>query len=77
MLGSDDDFEGTSLSGQDLYPDIAAHIAGIKNVDKHPFEFYQKCGYVIIGLVPDANGFGKPDIIMGKRVGEMRKDSND
>jgi aminoglycoside 6'-N-acetyltransferase I len=76
MLGTDDEFRGTSLYGEDLYPDIAARISSITNVDNHPFEFYQKCGYVIIGLVPDANGFGRPDIIMGKRVGDGRKDSN-
>ncbi len=76
ILGTDDDFDATNLSGKDLYPDIAAKIANIKNIKNHPFEFYQKCGYVIIGLVPDANGFGKPDIIMGKRVGNIRKDSN-
>jgi hypothetical protein len=25
-------------------------------------------GYVITGIVPDANGRGKPDILMAKRV---------
>jgi len=35
-----------------------------------PFEFYQKCGFVIVGVVPDANGLGKPDILMAKRVAE-------
>jgi hypothetical protein len=25
-------------------------------------------GYVISGVVPDANGVGKPDILMSKRV---------
>lgn len=76
VLGTDDEFEGTNLYGQDLYPDIAAQIMGIKNVNNHPYEFYQKCGYVIYGLVPDANGFGKPDILMAKRVGTVRSDEN-
>jgi hypothetical protein len=31
-------------------------------------EFYQKLGYVIVGVIPDANGFGKPDIFMAKRL---------
>jgi predicted N-acetyltransferase YhbS len=75
VLGTDDDFAGTNLFGRDLYPDIAAQIVGIKNVNNHPYEFYQKCGYVIYGLVPDANGFGKPDILMAKRVGEGRRSS--
>jgi len=25
-------------------------------------------GFVIVGVLPDANGFGKPDIFMAKRV---------
>jgi hypothetical protein len=27
-----------------------------------------RVGYTIIDVVPDANGRGKPDIILGKRV---------
>lgn len=76
VLGTDDEFGGTNLYGEDLYPDIAAQISGIRNVNNHPYEFYQKCGYVIYGLVPDANGFGKPDILMAKRVGTVRSDEN-
>ncbi len=29
---------------------------------------YQKRGFVIVGVVPDANGLGKPDILMAKRI---------
>jgi aminoglycoside 6'-N-acetyltransferase I len=69
MLGSDDEDGMTSLSGIDLYPDIWRHIANIQNLKGHPYEFYQKLGYSIIGVVPDANGLGKPDILMAKRLG--------
>ncbi|TAH53035.1 MAG: GNAT family N-acetyltransferase [Chloroflexota bacterium] len=68
VLGTDDEFDGTNLYGQDLYPDIAAWITNIKNLHNHPYEFYQKCGYVIYGIVPDANGIGRPDIMMAKRM---------
>lgn len=67
-LGSDDENFMTTLSGVDLYPDPWQHIAQIRNFKRHPYEFYQKMGYVISGVVPDANGPGKPDILMSKRV---------
>ena len=67
-LGSDDEDDMTSLAGRDLYDGLWESIAHIQNLKGHPYEFYQKCGYAIIGVVPDANGRGKPDIIMGKRV---------
>lgn len=68
QLGTDDQNGMTSLSGVDVYPDPLRHLMEIKNIHRHPFEFYQKLGYVLIGIMPDANGFGKPDIIMGKRI---------
>lgn len=67
-LGSDDEDAMTSLANCDLYHNLWDQIAHIQNLKGHPYEFYQKCGYSIIGVVPDANGRGKPDIIMGKRV---------
>jgi aminoglycoside 6'-N-acetyltransferase I len=67
-LGSDDEDGRTSLSGRNLYPDVWKQIAGIRNLRDHPYEFYQKVGYVIVGVVPDANGPGKPDILMAKSL---------
>ena len=67
-LGTDDVDSQTSLSGVDLYPNPLAHLAQIVNLDDHPYEFYQKVGFIIVGVMPDANGPGKPDIYMAKRV---------
>jgi aminoglycoside 6'-N-acetyltransferase I len=68
MLGSDDQDDMTTLAGVDLYYNLPDAIANIRNLRGHPYEFYQKLGYKIIGVVPDANGFGKPDILMAKRL---------
>jgi aminoglycoside 6'-N-acetyltransferase I len=67
-LGTDDEDGMTTLSGVDLYPNVFEQIANIRNLRGHPYEFYQKLGFVIVGVVPDANGLGKPDILMAKRV---------
>ncbi len=66
--GADDEDNMTTLAGIDLYPNVFEHIAKIRNLHGHPYEFYQKCGFVIVGVIPDANGPGKPDIYMAKRV---------
>lgn len=43
-------------------------IASIRNLGGHPYEFYQRCGFTIVGVLPDASGPGKPDIFMAKRL---------
>jgi aminoglycoside 6'-N-acetyltransferase I len=68
MLGTDDEDEMTTLAGVNVYEDLWEKVKTIQNLKRHPFEFYMKCGFVITGVVPDANGPGKPDIIMSKRV---------
>jgi len=68
MLGTDDEDGQTSLWGIDLYPNVWEHIQKIENLNGHSYSFYQKMGYAIIGVVPDANGWGKPDILMAKRL---------
>ncbi len=68
-LGSDDHTNQTSLGGVDVYPDPLRHLADLQNLQGHPYEFYQKCGYAVVGMLPDANGFGRPDIFLAKRIG--------
>lgn len=67
--GSDDENDETSLSGADLYLDIPGSIRDIKNLRGHPYEFYLRLGFRITGVMPDANGRGKPDIVLAKRLG--------
>jgi len=67
-LGSDDEDNMTSLSNTDLHENLWDQIKNIRNLKGHPYEFYQKMGFIITGVVIDANGRGKPDILMSKKV---------
>ena len=67
-LGTDDEDSMTSLSNVNLYENTWEKIQNIRDLKGHPFGFYKKLGYVITGVVPDANGIGKPDILMAKRI---------
>ena len=73
QLGTDDENSRTSIGGQDIYPNVLENLCTIKNLREHPFEFYQKLGFEIVGVIPDANGFGKPDILMAKRVSKLNE----
>ena len=67
-LGSDDEIDETSLGGVDLYTDLPAKLASFKSSGDHPAEFYRRLGFSIVGVMPDANGRGKPDIFFAKRL---------
>jgi aminoglycoside 6'-N-acetyltransferase I len=68
ILGADDEECKTTLGGIDIYPGLYDKIRSIRNLHGHPFEFYLKLGFTITGVIPDANGWGKPDILMAKRL---------
>lgn len=70
-LGTDDTANMTTVGNSNLYPNVLEHLANIKNLRRHPFEFYQKLGFAIVGVIPDANGLGKPDIMMAKQLVEI------
>ena len=67
-VGTNDEDNLTSLGGIDLYPNPLDHLSRIENLRGHPYEFYQKLGFVIVGVMPDSEGFGKPDIFLAKRL---------
>jgi aminoglycoside 6'-N-acetyltransferase I len=67
-LGSDDEDTMTTVSGIDLFPAPLEHLQRIRNLRRHPYEFYERLGYALIGVMPDANGPGKPDIFLAKSL---------
>jgi aminoglycoside 6'-N-acetyltransferase I len=67
--GSDDLAGETSLGGIDLYPALPGRLAAVRSWGHHPLSFYRRLGFHIIGVMPDANGPGRPDIFLGKRLG--------
>jgi aminoglycoside 6'-N-acetyltransferase I len=74
FLGTDDENGRTNIGGRDLYPDPLRSAAIVASTAWHPLEFYRKLGFVVVGVLPDANGFGKPDIFMAKRIaGEVER----
>ncbi|EME8080826.1 aminoglycoside N-acetyltransferase AAC(6')-Ii [Enterococcus faecium] len=67
-LGTDDLDHRTTLSQTDLYEHTFDKVASIQNLREHPYEFYEKLGYKIVGVLPNANGWDKPDIWMAKTI---------
>lgn len=68
-LGADDEETPTqtSFGDADLYDDFPQRLKDF-NPGTHQAGFYLKMGYMVVGAVPDANGIGKPDIYMAKRL---------
>ena len=70
-LGTDDDGGMTSLAGVDLYADVPGFLRDLRDLGRrHPFMFYHRLGFTVTGVMPDANGLGRPDIFMSKRVAD-------
>jgi aminoglycoside 6'-N-acetyltransferase I len=67
--GSDDLAGETSLGGVDLYSALPDAFHSVRSWGHHPLPFYRRLGFHVIGVMPDANGPGRPDIFLGKRLG--------
>lgn len=66
--GTSDQTNATSLSGVDLYQDVTGAIANVRNIKRHVYEFWVNAGFKIVGVMPDAEGMGKPGIHLAKRL---------
>ncbi len=58
--------------GKDLYPDVLDRLQRLRVVARHPFAFFEKMGFLVVGVIPDASGFGKHDILLATRVQSRR-----
>jgi aminoglycoside 6'-N-acetyltransferase I len=67
-LGTDDENGQTSLGGVEIFPGVLDRLRELRNLGGHPFEAYQRLGFELIGVIPHANGFGRPDIYMAKSL---------
>lgn len=67
-VGADDEGGLTTLSNVDLYHNLPDHIARMERQRPHPAGFYIELGFHVVGVLPDANGVGRPDIFLAKRV---------
>jgi len=68
-VGSDDLAGETSLGGIDLYDALPRALKAVRSWGRHPLPFYRSLGFQLIGVMPDANGPGRPDIFLSKRLG--------
>lgn len=66
--GSDDIELETSLGGIDLYATDFAAQGLVESWGSHPLPFYRRLGFKIVGVMPDANGRGRPDVFLAKRI---------
>ena len=70
LASTSDESNQTSLYGEDLFRDPLGALRELQVFDReHPLGFWQRMGYTLVGVVPDAEGAGKPSIQLAKRVG--------
>jgi aminoglycoside 6'-N-acetyltransferase I len=67
--GSDDLAGETTLGGVDLYSALPDAFSAVHSWGNHPLPFYRRLGFHVIGVMPDANGLGRSDIFLGKKLG--------
>ena len=68
LLGTSDEVGRTTLTGQDPFVDVITALRDLKPTGAHPLGFWQRVGYTVVGVIPDAEGPGKPTILLAKRI---------
>ena len=69
-VGADDEAGLTSLANTDLFADPLGALQRLTAKPPHPLGFYRSLGFVVVGVIPDANGPGRPDILLAKHLTE-------
>lgn len=66
-----DDARGlTNLFGVELYPDVLDRLRTLRDTGGHPIGFYQRCGFTVTGVIPDAYAPGHHELVLTKRLSQ-------
>lgn len=73
FLGTSDALGATSIGGVDLYADPRGVLGALAQISTtrpggHAYQFWQRCGFVIVGVIPDGDAVGEPSIQLAKRI---------
>ena len=68
FMAVEDEVGQTSLYGEALFQNPTIAFQSVDVASDHPIAFYQKHGFRITGVIPDAFGEGRPDIILAKSL---------
>jgi aminoglycoside 6'-N-acetyltransferase I len=68
FASTSDEVGATSLAGVDLFADPVSAMAGARWQQSHACEFWRRVGFTLVGVLPDAEGPGKPSIHFAKGV---------
>jgi aminoglycoside 6'-N-acetyltransferase I len=68
FAGTSDEVGTTSLFGTDIYTDPVGAIRDLEVTGRNPVRFWRSAGFKIVGLMPDAEGIGKPSIYLARRL---------
>lgn len=71
FLSTSDATNSTNLSDFDLYSaplDALRNIAVRDKAHGHAFRFWQRVGFTVVGVIPDAEGPGVPSIQLAKKL---------
>jgi len=71
FLSTSDATHSTNLSDVDLYSDPLEALRKIDVRDTdcgHAYQFWQRVGFTVVGVIPDAEGCGVPSINLAKKL---------
>ncbi len=68
FAGTSDETGTTNIFNVDLYASPVQAINDLEATGRNPFEFWLSVGFAIVGVMPDAEGLGKPGIHLARRV---------
>lgn len=74
-VSTSDATEKTTLGGVDLFVDPLGALQRLAVRDStagHAFRFWQRVGYTVVGVLPDAEGSGVPSILLAKSLRPAR-----